>query len=135
LLYGWELTGDGTPTDFARRQLQNRRIGRRYEAHAFRLLALIGEHLEEIDASLAGHIPNWRLERLSAVDRNVLRIGVAELRYVPEVPPRVAVHEAIRLAEKYGSVESPRFVNGVLDAMRRERAERAPESEASGDPI
>jgi N utilization substance protein B len=105
----------------------------RYEAYVLRLLDLIGEHLEEIDSSLAGHIPNWRLERLSAVDRNVLRIGVAELRYVPEVPPKVAVHEAIRLAERYGSVESPRFVNGVLDAMRRERAEGEPE--ASGESV
>ncbi len=64
-------------------------------------------------------MPNWRLERLSAIDRNILRIGTVEILAMPDVPPAVAIHEAVRLAERYGSADSPRFVNGVLDAVSR----------------
>jgi N utilization substance protein B len=64
-------------------------------------------------------MPNWRLDRLSAIDRNILRIGTVEMLRVRDVPPRVAIHEAIRLAERYGSEDSPGFVNGVLDAVSR----------------
>ncbi len=73
--------------------------------------------LPEIDEVLRDIMPNWRLERLAAVDRNVLRIGAAELLHVDDVPPKVVISEAIALAEKYGGRESPRFVNGVLDAV------------------
>jgi transcription termination factor NusB len=51
------------------------------------------------------------------IDRNILRVGAAEILYIDEVPPRVSIQEAIMLAEKYGTRESPRFVNGVLDAL------------------
>ena len=75
-------------------------------------------------------MPNWRLDRLATVDRNILRIGAAELRFVKEVPAKVAIHEAIRLAEKYGSADSPGFVNGVLDAVHREPSAQSSASEA-----
>ncbi len=65
---------------------------------------------------------NWRLERLSAIDRAVLRIGAVELMWMDDVPPKVAIQEAIRLAEAYGGDESPRFVNGVLDALYKRLA-------------
>ena len=61
---------------------------------------------------------NWRLERLGAVERSVLRIGAAEL-IREETPPRVVVQEAVRLAERYAGAKSARFVNGVLDALAR----------------
>ncbi|HJR68132.1 MAG TPA: transcription antitermination factor NusB, partial [Gemmatimonadaceae bacterium] len=61
---------------------------------------------------------NWRLERLGAVERAVLRIAAAELLR-GDPPPRVAIQEAVRLAERYGSAQSARFVNGVLDALAR----------------
>jgi transcription antitermination protein NusB len=56
------------------------------------------------------------------IDRNLLRLGTAEMLYVDDVPPRVTIREMIRLAEKYGTRESPRFVNGVLDAVMRQVA-------------
>jgi N utilization substance protein B len=72
---------------------------------------------EAIDAQLARATENWRLPRMAAVDRNVLRLGAYELAYTPETPPRVVLDEAIELARRYGSAESSAFVNGVLDKI------------------
>jgi N utilization substance protein B len=73
--------------------------------------------MTEIDEALAGAAENWDLERMSIIDRNVLRIAIAELRYVEDVPWKVAIDEAVTLASRYGGSDSPRFVNGVLDAL------------------
>jgi N utilization substance protein B len=82
-------------------------------------------NLAHIDSEIAAYAANWRVERLGAIDRNVLRIGIAELRLMDDVPPKVAITEAVRLAARYGGAESPRFVNGVLDAVyKRSEPER-----------
>ena len=83
-----------------------------------RRLAALEERLTEIDALLAESTTNWELHRLAAVDRNVLRLGACELLAFPQVPFRVVIDEAVELARRYGGRESPRFVNGVLDALR-----------------
>ncbi|NIQ57710.1 MAG: transcription antitermination factor NusB, partial [Gammaproteobacteria bacterium] len=69
-------------------------------------------------------LTNWRLDRLSAIDRNVLRLAAAEMLFFDDVPPLVSIQEAVQLAEKYGTGESPRFVNGVLDALMRHQTAR-----------
>jgi N utilization substance protein B len=74
-----------------------------------------------IDAQLAAAAENWRLPRMAAVDRNVLRIGAYELSFAPQTPPGVALDEAIELARRYGSADSPSFVNGVLDRLKANR--------------
>jgi N utilization substance protein B len=84
-----------------------------------RLVTTLDAHADRIDRSLDASLHNWKLNRLSAIDRNVLRVGAAELLFHPDVPARAAIQEAILLAEKYGTAESPRFVNGVLDGVMR----------------
>ncbi len=84
-----------------------------------RLVETLDSSLPEIDAELQRCLTNWRLERVSAVDRNVLRIAAAEMLRLDDVPPRVSIQEALALAEKYGTERSPAFVNGVLDALMR----------------
>ena len=79
-------------------------------------------HLEDIDQRLAAAAENWRLPRMATVDRNVLRLGAYELLFVPDTPPAVALDEAIELARRYGSADSPSFVNGVLDKLRQATA-------------
>jgi N utilization substance protein B len=79
-------------------------------------------HLADIDRALTAAAENWRLPRMAAVDRNVLRLGAAELLYTPETPASVAIDEAIELARRYGAAGSPAFVNGVLDRVRRNAA-------------
>jgi N utilization substance protein B len=76
-------------------------------------------HLADIDRRLAEAAENWRLPRMATVDRNVLRLGAYELQFAPDTPAAVAFDEAIELARRYGSADSPAFVNGVLDRLRR----------------
>ncbi len=122
LLYGWEITGGGALAAHVASALEHRRMAPRYRPHVERILSLVESNREAIDRVLESTMPNWKLGRLDAIDRNILRIGIAELLYADEVPPKVAIHEAILLAGRYGSAESPRFVNGVLDAVHRNAA-------------
>ena len=86
-----------------------------------RLVVGVLSNLDEIDAMLAGHARHWRLDRMALVDRNILRIGAYELCYCPDIPPKVAINEAVELGKMFGSDDSPSFVNGILDAVLRGR--------------
>jgi N utilization substance protein B len=80
------------------------------------------DHLDDIDAQLAEQTAHWRLERLAAVDRNILRLAMYELLFQADTPHAVVIDEAIEIAKKYGAEESARFVNGVLDGFVKRRA-------------
>jgi N utilization substance protein B len=95
------------------------RVSPANRSYAEVMVRLVASNLERIDGLLHDSLTNWRLERLSAIDRNVLRLGVAELLFIDDVAPRVTLREMVQLAEKYGTTDSPRFVNGVLDAVMR----------------
>jgi N utilization substance protein B len=116
--YRWEVAGRrGTLRDALADTLATRRIAPQRLPYVRMLLTVLDEHLPRIDEGLQGALENWRLERLSTIDRGVLRQACAEMLYVDDVPPKVSIQEGIRLAEQYGGPESPRFVNGVLDAL------------------
>jgi N utilization substance protein B len=74
---------------------------------------------EALDALIGRHASNWRVDRLAVIDRLILRMAAWELGHVPDTPPAVVLNEAIELARAFGTDESPRFVNGVLDAIHR----------------
>lgn len=76
---------------------------------------------EEIDALLEKHSANWKLTRMSSVDRNVLRMAVAELTGFPGTPAPIVINEALEIARRYSAPESINFLNGVLDAIARDR--------------
>jgi transcription antitermination factor NusB len=78
----------------------------------------ICRHLDEIDSLLTGHSHHWRVERMSAVDRNILRIAVFELRYSGDIPAQVAINEALEIAKRYSIDDSVAFINGILDAIQ-----------------
>lgn len=83
-------------------------------------------HTEAIDRVIERHARGWSLERMANVDRNILRLSLYELLYRPDIPPSVAVDEAVELAKKYSTAESGRFVNGVLgNVVRNLEQERA----------
>ncbi|MGH3508128.1 MAG: transcription antitermination factor NusB [Nocardioidaceae bacterium] len=77
----------------------------------------VRDHLGDLDAAIAAYSTGWSLERMPAVDRTILRIGVFELRYVDEVPAAVALDEAVSMARELSTDDSPGFVNGVLASI------------------
>ena len=81
------------------------------------------EHVAEVDAQITRHAEHWRMERMPAVDRNILRLAVYEMGRAG-TPAAVAIDEALELARKFSNEESVQFVNGVLDAVHRELAAR-----------
>src|SRR5438552_2229033 len=88
------------------------------EAFCLGLYDGVVDHQADIDERLTAAAENWRLARMSTVDRNILRLGAYELLYSFDTPPAVALDEAISLARRLGTKESPSFVNGVLDQLR-----------------
>ena len=79
---------------------------------------------EEVDGLIEQHAQNWRLERMAAVDRNVLRASTAEMLGFPNTPPAIVINEALEVARIYAAPESVNFLNGVLDAIARELLRR-----------
>jgi len=75
----------------------------------------------KIDQLLAQYAEHWDLDRMAVVDRNILRMAVYELLWEPDVPPKAVINEAIEIAKKFGTTESSRFINGVLDRILREQ--------------
>ncbi len=92
------------------------------EAYTRRLVLGVGEHREEIDALLTRHLQDWSLERLAPVERSVLRTAVFEMLHVEDVPPPVAIDEAVELAKRFSSDEAGALVNGVLGGVARDLA-------------
>jgi transcription antitermination protein NusB len=78
------------------------------------------EHQEKIDELITRFAERWDLDRMAVVDRNILRAGIFELLWAAEVPPKVAINEALEVARKFSTEESTRFINGLLDRVRRE---------------
>jgi N utilization substance protein B len=118
ILYAWELQG-GPPisqvaTGLARLTGPEPRILDRAEA----LASCVASEVELLDAHAARASENWRMDRMAVVERNILRLGIHELRR-GEVPPKVAIDEAIHLAHWFGDVRAPGFVNGILDGVAR----------------
>ncbi len=85
------------------------------------------EHQDEIDKTITTFAPDWPLEKITTVDRNVLRIGVYELLFNFDIPSKVAINEAIELAKTFGGESSGKFVNGVLGAVYRDQLARGVE--------
>ena len=78
------------------------------------------DHLKELDEIIVKYAPNWPLEKITVMDRNILRIGIWEMKFNPDVPPKVAINEAIELAKSYGGPASGKFVNGVLGSLYKD---------------
>lgn len=87
-------------------------------AFARQLVDSVLEHRPELDGELAACATNWKVERMAIVDRNVLRLGLAELISCPETPYKVVLNEAVELAKRFSSEEAAAFVNGILDKLR-----------------
>jgi N utilization substance protein B len=101
-----------------------RRTSPSVRAFAEELIAGVRSHLETLDTLIAPALDNFDIERVSAVERNILRIALFEMTHLQEIPAAVTINEAIEIAKRFGGNESGRFVNGVLDRIRRDREAR-----------
>ena len=119
VLYHWDVTGHDAAKSLP--QLQEHFSSEQgKDEFAERIVLGVLEHREEIDRLIEGVSENWRLERMTIIDRNLLRLATFELRYCDDIPPKVALNEAIDLGKRFGSEESGSFINGILDRIQKE---------------
>ena len=93
-------------------------VNKKARSYALLLLQGITVNLARIDQLITDAASNWRLARIAATDRNLLRIAIYEMLDVDDVPPQVAINEAVEIAKRFAGEDSPKFINGVLDAVR-----------------
>ncbi len=119
----------GMPVTEVRQFINRRTLGEQKLAEfTSALIAGVREHQAGIDAMIQEVAENWRLDRMAAIDRNILRLGAYEVLFCPDVPPKVAINEALDLAKRYSTSQSSRFVNGILDRVLQLHA--APQADA-----
>jgi len=120
-LYAYEVDSSCDLGSMLENIAENDQLGSKVKDYASELVDAAVEHREAVDAKIIEKAANWELRRMAAVDRNVLRLAVTELVYFREsVPYKVVIDEAVELAKVYGTDDSGKFVNGILDAIRKE---------------
>ncbi len=118
LLYAWEMLGEPPMSEVATGLARLTGPEPRILDRAERLATEVAAERDALDAEAARAAENWRLSRMAAVERNILRLAIHELRQ-GEVPPKVVIDEAVRLAHWFGGSRATAFVNGVLDGIAR----------------
>jgi transcription antitermination protein NusB len=118
-LYAWEMRGGKNLDRVAEQVWDDLAVAPEERRLASLLVREVATGGDKLDSRLADLTTNWRLERIGAIERSVLRLGAAEIMK-GETPARVAIQEAVRLAERFGTSASAKFVNGVLDAFARQ---------------
>jgi len=119
VLYHWDVTGQDAAKTLSQLQ-EHFSPGPGKDEFAERIVLGVLNHREEIDQLIEKVSENWRLDRMTVIDRNLLRLATFELRFCDDIPPKVALNEAIDLGKRFGSEESGSFINGVLDRIQKE---------------
>ncbi len=134
VLYILEQNPEAEPAEihrFIERRLREPKL----VAFAQALVDGVRSNQPQIDELISGVAENWRLDRMAAIDRNILRLGAFEMLYCPDVPTKVAINEALELAKRYSTAQSSRFVNGILDRLQNARpVSDAPDEAELPDP-
>ena len=126
-LYEWDFYKQKKDiTEVLERNLEEFAPGIDEPEFAWKILKGIVDHIKDIDNIITKAAPDWPIEKIAIIDRNILRQGLYELLYadVNEVPPKVAINEAIEIAKNYGGPNSARFINGVLGTIYRQVGDR-----------
>ncbi|MCL2182876.1 MAG: transcription antitermination factor NusB [Chitinispirillia bacterium] len=125
-LYAYEVDTSGQWKDMLESIAENDQLSVKVKKYAAELVGVTVENLVGIDPMIAAKAANWELRRMAAVDRNTLRLATAELVYFREsVPFKVVIDEAVELAKTYGTDDSGKFVNGILDSIRKDLYKKA----------
>ncbi len=123
-LYEWDFNGQKENLhEITTRDIENFAPGLDDPKFIYDLTTGVEKNLTEIDVIIEKTAPEWPIEQITLVDRNILRLGIFELQYAKEVPPKVAINEAVELGKTFGGESSGKFVNGVLGTLYRQMAE------------
>jgi N utilization substance protein B len=119
LLYAYDL-GNGAIADHTDEILEEKKIRNKQKDFALTLFDGVMAHLEEIDTAIVKHLKEWDFDRLGSIERATLRLGAYETLY-SDLDSAVVINEAIEVAKAFGTEQSPKFINGVLDAIAKEK--------------
>ena len=120
-LYEWDFNGSrGDLVAITKRAIESFAPGLDDPKFIHDLISGVQKHQAEIDAVIEKTAPEWPLDQITIIDRNILRIGIFELMHAKEVPPKVAINEAVELGKTFGGGSSGKFVNGVLGTLYRQ---------------
>ncbi len=128
MLYQWEICGY-TAAQVEASFFANQRADAEEEGFARNLFEGAVANIDQLDGVVRAHSENWRLERMAAVDRNILRVALFELLHHPKTPPAAVINEALEIARRFSTVDSVDFVNGVLDGIRKKLPLQEPKTE------
>ena len=115
VLYAYEIAKD--PIAKVKNDLLTEIDDREKLNFANNLIDYVINNEKELDTYIIAKLENWEFDRVALIDKLIIRMATAEIMFFPEIPPKVSINEAIELAKLYGDVDSPRFVNGVLDKI------------------
>ena len=113
-LYAWEIN-EGDPDDVIDGLLKETSLSEKNVDFARNYFGLVVKNIDWTDKIISSLATNWDINRIAELDRIILRMAMVELKYMPDIPVKVALNEAIELAKKYSTGESPSFINGILD--------------------
>ena len=117
-LYEWDFNGKKSPVkELAQYNIEQLAPGMEDPTFVYELLGGVEQNIEALDATITETAPEWPLDQITVVDRNILRLGIYELMFAKEVPPKVAINEAVELGKTFGGESSGKFVNGVLGTL------------------
>jgi transcription antitermination protein NusB len=121
-LYEWDFNGSGVDKldAITQKNLVDLAPGLADQDFVLKLVTSVQKNQQDIDKTIAGYAPEWPIDQITVVDRNVLRIGIFELTLDSAIPPKVAINEAIELAKSFGGASSGKFVNGVLGSIYKD---------------
>lgn len=119
LLYAYDL-GNGNIADFSHEILEEKKIRNKQKDFALDLFNGVMEHLEDVDKAIITHLKDWDFERLGSIERATLRLGAYEVLHT-ELDTAVIINEAIEVAKAFAAEQSPKFINGVLDAIAKDK--------------
>ena len=117
-LYEWDFNGrKASLKDLAKYNIEQLAPGLEDDTFIYNLLDGVQNNLVQVDKTIVETAPEWPLEQITIIDRNILRLGIYELLFAKEVPPKVAINEAVELGKTFGGESSGKFVNGVLGTL------------------
>ena len=120
LLYRFDITKESSQVQLESFWEEQEEQDQEIKNFAEQLLRGVLGHLDDIDKKISDYATNWELKRMAVVDRNVLRIGSFELLYLEDIPLKVSINEAVDLAKRYSGDEAGKFVNGILDRIKKD---------------